>query len=153
MRVLIRGGTGLLGRALVEEWSLDEVAGVGSQEADLRDVGQLRRVFSDKRPDWTVLAAAYTDVDGCEKNPALARAVNTQGAANAAVVAREFGSRLLIVSTDYVFDGRNGRPHEVDDPVCPLNVYGQSKADGADPRRGVLPDPPIGPTPCLFGTH
>jgi len=153
MRVLILGGTGLLGRALVEEWSLDEVAGVGSQEADLRDVGQLRRVFSDKGPDWTVLAAAYTDVDGCEKNPALARAINTQGAANAAAVAREFRSQLLMVSTDYVFDGRKGRPYEVDDPVCPINVYGQSKADGEDAVRRVLPDALIVRTAWLFGTH
>ena len=153
MRVLILGGTGLLGQALVEEWTLDEVAGVGSKEADLRDVEQLRSVFSDWRPDWTVLAAAYTDVDGCEKNPTLARAINTQGAANTAIAAREFGSRLLMVSTDYVFDGRSGRPYEVDDPVCPINVYGQSKADGEDAVRRVLPEALILRTAWLFGTH
>lgn len=153
MRVLILGGTGLLGRALVEEWTADQVLGVGSKDADIRGPVQLRRLFSDWRPDWTILAAAYTDVDGCERNPALARAVNNCGAANAAEVARGFGSRMLMVSTDYVFDGRKGSPYEVDDPVCPINVYGQSKADGEGAVRAILPEALIVRTAWLFGAH
>ena len=153
MRVLILGATGLLGQALVEEWSGDEVLGVGSREADVREATQLRRVFTEWRPEWTILAAAYTDVDGCERDAALARAVNTQGAANAAEVAREHGSRLVMVSTDYVFDGRKGRPYEVDDAMCPINVYGESKAEGEEAVRSVLPEALIVRTAWLFGVH
>ena len=58
-----------------------------------------------------------------------------------------------MVSADYVFDGRKDRPYEVDDPVCPINVYGQSKADGEDAVGRVLPDALIVRTAWQFGTH
>src|SRR5260370_37734174 len=79
-RILILGATGLLGKALVEEWDFDEVTGTSSRDADIRDAGQLRALFARARPQWTVLAAAYADVDGCEKNPEMAHQVNCAGA-------------------------------------------------------------------------
>src|SRR5258708_13282727 len=102
-RVLILGATGLLGKALVEEWDFDEVTGTSSRDADIRDAGQLRALFARVRPQWTVLAAAYTDVDGCEKNPEMAHQVNCAGAGNVARVARECGSPLPFVTPDHLF--------------------------------------------------
>src|SRR5258708_39159416 len=109
-RVLILGATGLLGKALVEEWDFDEVTGTSSRDADIRDAVQLRALFARVRPEWTVLAAAYTDVDGCEKHPKLAHRVNCVGAGNVARIARECGSRLMFLRTDSVFDGKKPLP-------------------------------------------
>src|SRR5215472_15799871 len=102
MRVLVLGATGLLGRVLLEEWSEDEITGIGSRDVDIRDRSQLHAYFVRCRPECTVLAAAYTDVDGCERDPKLAHSVNCIGAAIVAHECREVGSRLLFVSTDYV---------------------------------------------------
>src|SRR6266568_6230622 len=151
MRILTIGATGLLGRVLLKEWDSDEVIGTGSREADIRDPEQLRRLFERTRPASTVLAAAYTDVDGCEKDPRRAHEVNRLGAVNVACAARNGGSRLLFLSTDYVFDGSKTTPYDPDDPVCPLNVYGCSKAEAERGIREILPDCCIARTSWLFG--
>ena len=76
MRVTIFGATGLLGRALVHEWLEDEVTPLGSRDADIRSAGQVQSAIARHRPEWIVLAAAYTDVDGCESHRDLAFEVN-----------------------------------------------------------------------------
>ncbi len=153
MQVLIIGATGLLGQALVQDWRSDEVIPASSKDADIRDARQVRDLFARCRPDWTVLAAAYTDVDGCEKNPNLAHQVNCLGAVNVARAASEHGSRLMLVSTDYVFDGSKSTPYEVNDAVSPINVYGRSKADAERGVQEVLPDYCILRTSWLFGAN
>src|SRR5262249_34063945 len=129
MRALVLGATGLLGRVLVEEWSTDEITGIGSRDADICNRSQLHAYFVRCRPEWTVLAAAYTDVDGCERDERLAHEVNAIGAANVALECREAGSRLLFVSTDYVFNGAKSIPYKTTDETNPLSVYDQSKAE------------------------
>jgi dTDP-4-dehydrorhamnose reductase len=153
MRVLVIGATGLLGKVLREQWEGDEVAGTGAQEADVRDPAQLERLFGRCRPEWTILAAAYTDVDGCERDPERAHQVNCVGAVNVAHAAREANSRLLFLSTDYVFDGTKNSPYETGDAVNPLNVYGRSKAEAEKRIRQVLPDSCIVRTSWLFGVQ
>ncbi len=147
-RILILGATGLLGKALVEEWDFDEVTGASSRDADIRDRARLRALFARTRPQWTVLSAAYTDVDGCEKNPEMAHQMNCAGAGNVARAARECGSRLLFVSTDYVFDGKKTTPYETSDMP---NVYGRAKAAGEAMVRAILPEACIARTSWLFG--
>src|SRR5271170_7533380 len=100
MRATIFGASGLLGKALMREWNGDAVTGLGSRDADIRDANRVRQVVQETRPQWIVLAAAYTDVDGCETNPELAFAVNRDGAVNVATAAKEAGARLLFLSTD-----------------------------------------------------
>src|SRR4030081_3247157 len=113
MRILVIGATGLLGRVLLEEWQgKDIVTGVGSRDLDIRNQPQLETYFAAFKPHWTLLLAAYTDVDGCEVSPQLAREVNYVGATNVARAARQAGSKLLFVSTDYVFDGQKKTPYE-----------------------------------------
>lgn len=153
MRVLILGATGLLGRVLLEEWSTDEVRGLGSRDADVRDHSQLHSCFSDFRPEYTVLAAAYTDVDGCESDPKRAHDVNCMGAANVAHECRESGSRLLFVSTDYVFDGAKSVTYEINDEMSPLSVYGHSKAEAEKFVHEILPQTCIVRTSWLFGAN
>jgi dTDP-4-dehydrorhamnose reductase len=151
MRVLVIGATGLLGKVLLQEWDENNVTGVGSRDADIQDESQLRPLFERCRPEWTILAAAYTDVDGCEKDPGRAHQVNCTGAINVARAALDARSKLLFLSTDYVFDGAKSAPYEPEDAVCPINVYGRSKADAERGILEILPSCCILRTSWLFG--
>lgn len=151
MRVTIFGATGMLGKALMRRWSDDDVTGLGSADADIRVQEQVQKTVAESRPDWIVLSAAYTDVDGCELNPTLAADVNTQGAINVANAAAAAGSRLLFISTDYVFDGTKTTPYEPADVRRPLNVYGKTKADAEEKIFAVLRGACIVRTSWLFG--
>ena len=152
MRITIFGASGLLGKALMREWKEDQVTGLGSKDADIRDPRQVENAVEETHPDWIVLAAAYTDVDGCETNRELAFAVNRDGAAHVARAAEEHGSRLLCLSTDYVFDGNKTIPYEVDDPRAPQSIYGRSKAEAEVQVEQILPGSCIVRTSWLFGT-
>src|SRR5437667_11187026 len=94
MKVTIFGATGLLGKALMREWREDQVTGLSSKDADIRDPQQVAKAVESSRPDWIVLAAADTDVDGCEANRELAFAGNRVGQANAAGPGNEHGYPL-----------------------------------------------------------
>ena len=151
MRVTIFGASGLLGKALMREWSGDAVAGLSSRDADVRDSLRVRQVLQETRPDWIVLSAAYTDVDGCESNADLAFAVNRDGAVNVATAAKEIGARLLFLSSDYVFDGTKTTPYETDDLRNPQSVYGRTKAEAEIKLLELMPDCCIVRTSWLFG--
>jgi len=143
----------MLGTDLLSEWQSDEIIPAGSAEADLRDSSQVNILVKKVLPDWIVLAAAYTDVDGCEKNPELAFAVNATGAKNVALAARDCNARVFFVSTDYVFDGNGTRPYEATDPVHPINTYGASKAAGELAIQENHSNWCVGRTSWLFGVH
>jgi dTDP-4-dehydrorhamnose reductase len=151
MRVTIFGATGLLGKALMNQWGQDQITGLSSKDADIRDPDQVNSALERTRPDWIVLSAAYTDVDGCEGNRELAFQVNCGGAVNVARAAKRQGARLLFVSTDYVFDGRNTTPYEIDAARAPRTVYGQSKAEAEVLLSEILPECCIARTSWLFG--
>lgn len=151
MKVMILGASGLLGKALMRERSGDELAGLSSRDLDIRDAARVEEVVGAARPDWIVLAAAYADVDGCEKDPQRAFAVNRDGAVNVANAARRSGSKLLFLSSDYVFDGSKSSPYEADDARNPQSVYGRSKAEAEVRLLEILPDCCIVRTSWLFG--
>ena len=151
MRVTIFGGTGLLGKALVREWQGDEVVGLGSADADIRSDEQVGKVLREHRPECVVLAAAYTDVDGCETHSDLAFDVNCRGAVNVASACARIGSRLLFISTDYVFDGNKNKPYETDEPLSPQTVYGRTKAAAETEIRKLHPEACILRTSWVFG--
>jgi dTDP-4-dehydrorhamnose reductase len=151
MRVTVFGASGLLGHALMREWTNDEVTGLTSKDADIRDAQQVLKVVERSRPEWIVLAAAYTDVDGCETYRDLAFDVNLHGAANVARAARAVGARLLFLSSDYVFDGTKTTPYETNDPRAPKSVYGASKAQAEVRLLDNVPDCCIVRTSWLFG--
>jgi dTDP-4-dehydrorhamnose reductase len=151
MRITIFGATGLLGKALMREWREDEVTGLGSADGDIRDAEQVLHLVQRSRPNWIVLAAAYTDVDGCETHRDLAVDVNCGGAVNVARAAKQQGARLLFLSTDYVFDGTKTTPYTTDDPRSPHSVYGQSKAEAEVQLGQILPDCCIVRTSWVFG--
>ncbi len=143
----------MLGQALMRRWPTDgdEVTGLGRAQTDIRDPAQVGSSVRKSKPDWIVLAAAYTDVDGCELNPTLASAVNTSGAVNVARAAAAAGAKLLFVSTDYVFDGTQATPYETSDARHPINAYGRSKAEAEEKILTIIPDACIVRTSWLFG--
>src|SRR6266849_9397649 len=151
MRVMVFGTSGLLGQELVKELSGEQLTALSSKDADLRDQARIRDVIRGSRPEWIILAAAYTDVDGCESNRELAFAVNCQGAIHVAQAARENGSRLMFLSTDYLFDGTKGSPYEASDTRNPISVYGESKARAEERLLEILPEVCIVRTSWLFG--
>jgi dTDP-4-dehydrorhamnose reductase len=152
MKATILGASGLLGKALMREWQGDEVVGLNSRDVDIRDAGKLKVVVENTRPEWIVLAAAYTNVDECESHPDLAFAVNRDGAVNLAKAAQQTGAKLLFLSSDYVFDGKKTSPYETGDARKPQSVYGRSKAEAEIRLLEVLPDCCIARTSWLFGT-
>jgi dTDP-4-dehydrorhamnose reductase len=143
----------MLGRALAREWTRpdDELSSLGSKDADIRDPKEVAKAVQQTRPDWIVLSAAYTDVDGCEANRELAFDVNCRGAVNVAQAAKQCGTKLIFISTDYVFDGNGTAPYETDAPRGPKSVYGQSKAESEVAIAQVLPDACIVRTSWLYG--
>lgn len=151
MRVLVFGASGMLGKDLLAAFPKDNVVGLSSQDADLRDDSGVLSAVQQAQPEWIILSAAYTDVDGCEKDPARAFAVNRDGAASVARAAIQMGSRLIFISSDYVFDGEKRTPYEADDPCSPINVYGRSKAEAEIRLREIAPDCCIVRTSWLFG--
>lgn len=152
MKVILFGGSGLLGQALRRQWRDDDVIAPSSHEADIRNFDQVSSAVDSSQADWIVLAAAYTDVDGCETNRQLAFDINTTGAANVAKAAKRFDSRLVFTSSDYVFDGTRERPYETGDAIAPRSVYGKSKAEAEKQILEILPQASIVRASWLFGT-
>jgi dTDP-4-dehydrorhamnose reductase len=134
-RALLTGANGQLGLELQATvpagWRL---AACGSSALDVTSVDGARDVLRRERPALVINAAGYTAVDAAEEDVEGAEAVNVRGAAHVAEAAREIGARMIHVSTDFVFDGRQGHPYAPDDPTNPLCVYGRTKLEG---ERGV----------------
>jgi dTDP-4-dehydrorhamnose reductase len=151
MKAMIIGATGLLGKPLMREWRGAELMGTGSRDLDIRDARAVRELIDRKHPDWIVLAAAYTDVDGCESNSELAFAVNREGAINVASACKAAGAKLVFISSDYVFDGTKNVPYETDDQRNPQSIYGRTKAEAELRLLEILPDCCILRTSWLYG--
>ena len=90
MRVTLFGASGLLGRDLVRALAGVQLTALSSKDADLRDASRVMQAVSQSRPDWIILSAAYTDVDGCESNREHALGVNCEGPVHVAQAARQY---------------------------------------------------------------
>jgi dTDP-4-dehydrorhamnose reductase len=131
MKVLLTGAAGQLGQALIASRPPGmELIACGRAELDLADAEACRVAVHQHRPDWVLNAGAYTAVDKAESEPELAQAVNAGAPGAFAEALAETGGRLLQVSTDFVFNGEQGRPYGPEQPVDPLGVYGATKAAG-----------------------
>lgn len=153
MKVAVIGGTGFLGKAIAQQWSGDDLLLAGSREVDVRDSEQVRVFLRRHQPDWVVLAAAVSNVDRCEREPELADAVNHRGAAHVARACADSGTRLMFLSTDYVFSGSTRKPYAPEDPPGPLSAYARSKVAGERAVREILSEACIARTSWLFGAE
>ncbi|SEL55653.1 dTDP-4-dehydrorhamnose reductase [Nonomuraea pusilla] len=132
MRWLITGAGGMLAEDVLDSVALtgEPVLALGRPELDLLDRRAVRDFVSAYRPGVVVNCAGWTAVDAAETHEEEATAVNGAAVAWLAEVCARVGSRLLHVSTDYVFDGGSGRPYPEDAPTGPVNAYGRSKLAG-----------------------
>jgi dTDP-4-dehydrorhamnose reductase len=133
MNILITGSGGQLGQDCLTVMGKEHaVHGRTSEQLDITHPEQVQREIQILQPDVVVNCAAYTAVDMCESEQAACWAVNADGAAHLAEACAASGSRLIHISTDYVFAGDKpvSEPYTEQDPVGPLSAYGKSKLAG-----------------------
>ncbi|OIQ25370.1 dTDP-4-dehydrorhamnose reductase [uncultured Vibrio sp.] len=131
MNILITGKGGQLALELEQtNPSIHQGHYFDAHALDITNKALVSKVFQRVKPDVVINAAAYTAVDKAETDKQTAYAVNETGSENLAVMCKEFGAKLIHVSTDFVFDGTKTTPYKVADTPNPINVYGDSKLQG-----------------------
>ncbi len=129
MRVVITGHSGQLGRQLQSAFAGQELLLLDLPSDDITAPATAGRIAG-FAPELVVHAAAFTDVDGCEREPDRAFQVNALGTQNVALGAERCGAAMVYVSTNEVFDGRRREPYREWETCCPISVYARSKAAG-----------------------
>lgn len=155
MKILVTGAGGQLGRELVaflERERLD-VTGCTRDGLDIRDKEAVTARVEQIRPHWVINCGAYTRVDRAEEEIAEAFAVNSDGAAHVARAAAQAGARLVHISTDFVFDGKQSTPYDEQAACHPQNAYGMSKREGEQRVLENFPDALILRTAWIYGQH
>ena len=135
MKILVTGSKGQLGNELrLMAQSLPELEFLFTdlEELDITNEKAVEKLFSEYRPQWVINCAAYTAVDKAELEPEKAMMINARAPGILAKAASLINARMVQVSTDYVFDGRNHKPYKEDDEKNPLGTYAKSKAAGED---------------------
>jgi len=162
-RVLITGGTGLLGRSLVEKFSEGkkwEVLATGFsrlpsegpyKKLDLTKEDDIRALVREFNPHVIVHSAAEKRPDVCKVDPKNTQQLNVRSTEVLAELAAELPDTFLIfISTDYVFDGANP-PYKPNSPKNPLNLYGQSKNEAEEAVWRILQSAGVLRIPVLYG--
>jgi dTDP-4-dehydrorhamnose reductase len=148
MRVAVTGANGRLGQALVAALAEAPFTGPSGpigwtrRDFDLDAPDDVGTLLDRDRAEVVVHAAAWTDVDGCARDPDLAMQRNAVATGQLAIACATRGLDLLVISTNEVFDGRrtDGRAYAIDEPVSPGNPYGASKAMGEQVARDAFLD-------------
>ncbi len=144
MKILITGKNGQLGRALIKEIpkvfkSKDvEILGVTRNEFNLLEPKACESFLKEYKPNWLINTAAYTNVEKAEKEPSLARDVNTIAPKLLAEMISNNGGKMLHLSTDFVFSGEKGKPYITEEIMKPKCVYGITKCEGEKAVRKYL---------------
>ncbi|MGD8244425.1 MAG: dTDP-4-dehydrorhamnose reductase [Anaerolineae bacterium] len=138
MRVFVTGCKGQLGRALNVALSGHTWAGCDLPETDITDRQAIRSAIHGFGPDVVIHTAAWTDVDGCAREPEKAYRVNALGTQNVALACGSCDAAMVTISTNEVFDGEADTPYLEWDPPHPINPYAQSKAGGEWFTRHLL---------------
>lgn len=149
MNVLVTAKNGQLGWEL-EQFFQESVRGsqdwaqgidlqcLDSKELNITDLGSVEKVFSEFQPDVVINAAAYTAVDRAESDAESAYAVNALGVENLAKECRHRNTKLIHISTDFVFSANQNTPYQPEDSTGPLGVYGASKLAGEIIAKDIL---------------
>ncbi len=166
MKVLITGSNGLLGQKLVDrsrnDPSLELIATSRGEDRspeplldryhslDITDRAAVQRVFDQTGPDVVIHTAAMTNVDACELDPAACELQNVTATQNLVEAAKKHGSHFIFLSTDFIFDGKDG-PYREEDRPAPLSIYGHSKLKGEQIVQGNLEKWAIARTIIVYG--
>jgi len=155
MKILVTGARGQLGREAVLAFTAEgyEVTGIGREELDLADADGLADSIAAYQADWVINCAAYTQVDLAEEEPELAFAVNRDAARAVAQGAQQNHSRLLHISTDFIFGGDQATPYREEDKGDAPSIYGRSKWEGEMAVKAVMPQALILRTAWVYGMH
>ena len=142
-RYLVTGCKGQLGYDVVRELNkrgIFDILALDVDDMDITDREFVRKTIMEYRPEYVIHCAAYTNVDKAEIEPEVARKINYNGTKNIADVCEEIGSKMVYISTDYVFDGSIDRDsaYMPKDYTNPLNVYGKTKLEG---EKAALKNP------------
>lgn len=129
----------------------DEAKGI--RALDITNTPAVRALMQEVRPELVFHGAAYTNVDGCERDPDLAYKVNALGSWTVASAAEEVGAALVAISTDFVFDGAKGSAYTEFDAPNPLSHYGASKLAGETLARQSCRKTYVVRTSWLYGVH
>jgi dTDP-4-dehydrorhamnose reductase len=151
MKILITGGSGMLGKALQHALCKHELIVPSHQELDVTSLQTVRDAVRAARPDVVIHSAAMTAVDLCETDKDVAWSTNAAGSRNVAIACQSCKSKLIAISTDYVFSGESERPYHEFDETRPVNVYGCTKLAGEDAIRAECPDHIIVRLGWLYG--
>ncbi|MFC6634831.1 dTDP-4-dehydrorhamnose reductase [Microbulbifer taiwanensis] len=154
MKILITGKNGQLAQELHKRKPANiELVALDRNDLDITNATQVTQAIAEHKPEVVINAAAYTAVDKAESEKEQAYAVNATGPENLAAACKEFGIRLIHVSTDFVFDGQSSTPYQPQQPVRPLGVYGESKAAGEAAVQSLLPEAVILRTAWVYSAH
>lgn len=155
--ILVTGANGQLGselKALQNTYSEYEIVFIDRTEVDLADAKAIEAYFVDKTFDVVINCAAYTAVDKAEDDVELADAINHKAVKVLANIAKAKNMKLVHISTDYVFDGKNYKPYIETDITNPQSVYGRTKLDGDNAMIAVnLPNSIIIRTSWVYSSY
>ncbi len=128
INILITGANGQLGTAIKENLTSDfNYIFTDKHELDVANYEQCHDFIKNNKINYIINCAAYTAVDLAETNKEIAYMANSQGAENLAKIANQYNSKLIHISTDYVYSGNNTKPYTENDATSPVNYYGQTK--------------------------
>lgn len=150
--ILITGNQGQLGKA-IERLANNRGLGVSGSDLDSLDItnaSQIEEWVGDSNARTLINCAAFTAVDDCETNEKEAEAINGTAVGFLAEACHKSGTRLIHVSTDYVFDGTKATPYVESDPTGPTSAYGRTKLAG-ERLAASVPDHVIVRTAWLYG--
>ncbi|OOM76332.1 dTDP-4-dehydrorhamnose reductase [Clostridium puniceum] len=138
--ILVTGVNGQLGFDVVKELKKRniECVGIGKAELDVTDRNAVNEYISRLKPECVIHCAAYTAVDKAEDEEEICTKVNVYGTENIARACKKADSKMIYISTDYVFDGHRDKPFEVDGNIKPLSVYGKTKSEGELKVKEIL---------------
>ena len=141
MTLLVFGSTGRLGRSVTKFFqNKTAVIAPTRNEIDLTSKNALQELIEAEKPDTVINCAAWTDVDGCEKNTELAKELNSVLPQHLSELVQKVDSHLVHISTDFVFDGETDIPYDEEQTPNPTSIYGQTKLQG---EKVVGPDATI----------
>jgi dTDP-4-dehydrorhamnose reductase len=127
MKITVIGSTGQLGTDLVKTLgAAHDVIGLTHNDIEVADYDSCL-ILTDHQPNIIINTAAFHKTDQCEEEPMKTFSVNSLGARNIAMISKKMDAAVVLISTDYVFDGSKKEPYTEDDVAVPINTYGISK--------------------------